>query len=66
MNQTTTLHFKGQKIWEAIIDDLLPQGLGKARKVYFNSVEFAFVHSRNSELNMSLSQQILLYDRWNL
>ncbi|XP_014514814.1 pectin acetylesterase 9 [Vigna radiata var. radiata] len=31
-NKTTTLHFKGQKIWEAIIDDLLPQGLGKARK----------------------------------
>lgn len=31
-NGTTTLHFKGQKIWEAIIADLLPKGLGKARK----------------------------------
>lgn len=31
-NKTTTLHFKGQKIWEAIIRDLLPLGLGKARK----------------------------------
>ncbi|KAH1230695.1 Pectin acetylesterase 9 [Glycine max] len=31
-NKTTTLHFKGQRIWEAIIRDLLPQGLGKARK----------------------------------
>nr|KYP74789.1 Protein notum isogeny [Cajanus cajan] len=31
-NRTTTLYFKGQKIWEAIIRDLLPQGLGKARK----------------------------------
>ncbi|RYQ94048.1 hypothetical protein Ahy_B09g100249 isoform B [Arachis hypogaea] len=30
--QTTRLHFKGQKIWEAIIHDLLPKGLGKARK----------------------------------
>ncbi|KAL4288797.1 hypothetical protein AHAS_Ahas19G0322100 [Arachis hypogaea] len=31
-NGTTRLHFKGQKIWEAIIHDLLPKGLGKARK----------------------------------
>lgn len=31
-NGTTTLYFKGQKIWEAIIRDLLPKGLGKARK----------------------------------
>lgn len=33
-HQTRTLYFKGQKIWEAIIGDLLPKGLGKARKVY--------------------------------
>ncbi|OIV91437.1 hypothetical protein TanjilG_02055 [Lupinus angustifolius] len=31
-NKTTMLYFKGQKIWEAIIRDLLPKGLGKARK----------------------------------
>ncbi|KAJ1391039.1 Tripeptidyl-peptidase II domain [Sesbania bispinosa] len=31
-NGTTKLYFKGQKIWEAIIEDLLPKGLGKARK----------------------------------
>jgi len=33
-NQTAKLYFKGQSIWEAIIADLLPKGLGKARKVY--------------------------------
>ncbi|CAJ2630008.1 unnamed protein product [Trifolium pratense] len=31
-NGTTKLYFKGQKIWEAIIGDLLPKGLGKAHK----------------------------------
>ncbi|XP_061368844.1 pectin acetylesterase 9 [Gastrolobium bilobum] len=31
-NGTTTLYFKGQRIWEAIIHDLLPKGLGRARK----------------------------------
>ncbi|KAK4283075.1 hypothetical protein QN277_000070 [Acacia crassicarpa] len=31
-NGTTLLYFKGQKIWEAIIHDLLPKGLGNARK----------------------------------
>ncbi|CAL0316002.1 unnamed protein product [Lupinus luteus] len=31
-NGTKTLYFKGQKIWEAIIDDLIPKGLGKASK----------------------------------
>ncbi|KAI4351726.1 hypothetical protein L6164_006052 [Bauhinia variegata] len=31
-NGTSLLYFKGQKIWEAIIHDLLPKGLGKARK----------------------------------
>ncbi|CAJ2630009.1 unnamed protein product [Trifolium pratense] len=31
-NGTTKLYFKGQKIWEAIIQDLLPQGLEKAQK----------------------------------
>lgn len=31
-NGTTKLYFKGQKIWEALIADLLPKGLGKARK----------------------------------
>ncbi|KAK2404587.1 Pectinacetylesterase family protein [Trifolium repens] len=31
-NGTTKLYFKGQKIWEAIIQDLLPKGLEKAHK----------------------------------
>ncbi|XP_015878128.1 pectin acetylesterase 9 isoform X1 [Ziziphus jujuba] len=31
-NGTTLLYFRGQKIWEAIIQDLLPKGLGQARK----------------------------------
>ncbi|KAI4347559.1 hypothetical protein L6164_008364 [Bauhinia variegata] len=31
-NGTSLLYFKGQKIWEAIILDLLPQGLGMAHK----------------------------------
>ncbi|KAE9611309.1 putative pectinacetylesterase/NOTUM [Lupinus albus] len=31
-NGTNTLYFKGQKIWEAIIKDLIPKGLGKASK----------------------------------
>ncbi|PQM40872.1 pectin acetylesterase 9 [Prunus yedoensis var. nudiflora] len=31
-NGTSLLYFRGQKIWEAIILDLLPKGLGQARK----------------------------------
>ncbi|CAA7403378.1 unnamed protein product [Spirodela intermedia] len=31
-NGTTVLHFRGQRIWEAIIADLLPKGLGLAEK----------------------------------
>ncbi|GAU32393.1 hypothetical protein TSUD_44360 [Trifolium subterraneum] len=31
-NGTTKLYFKGQKIWEAIIQDLLPKGLKNANK----------------------------------
>ncbi|KAJ6358505.1 hypothetical protein OIU76_000255 [Salix suchowensis] len=31
-NGTSVLYFRGQKIWEAIILDLLPKGLGKADK----------------------------------
>lgn len=31
-NETSLLYFRGQKIWEAIILDLLPKGLGQARK----------------------------------
>ncbi|XP_055960269.1 pectin acetylesterase 9-like [Mercurialis annua] len=32
MKHTSILHFRGQRIWEAIIHDLLPKGLGLARK----------------------------------
>ncbi|MBA0689957.1 hypothetical protein Goari_007658, partial [Gossypium aridum] len=31
-NGTSLLYFRGQKIWEAIIHDLLPKGLSRARK----------------------------------
>lgn len=31
--QTSLLYFKGQKIWESIILDLLPKGLATAQKV---------------------------------
>ncbi|KAJ4706017.1 Pectin acetylesterase [Melia azedarach] len=31
-NGTSLLYFRGQKIWEAIIQDLLPKGLANARK----------------------------------
>ncbi|KAK1313142.1 hypothetical protein QJS10_CPA06g00310 [Acorus calamus] len=32
-NGNTTLYFRGQRIWDAIISDLLPKGLGSANKV---------------------------------
>lgn len=31
-NGTSLLYFRGQKIWEAIVHDLLPKGLARARK----------------------------------
>ncbi|KAG6426516.1 hypothetical protein SASPL_110741 [Salvia splendens] len=31
-NGTSLLYFRGQRIWKAIIHDLLPKGLGQARK----------------------------------
>lgn len=31
-NGTSLLYFRGQRIWQAIISDLLPKGLGQARK----------------------------------
>ncbi|KAL9997630.1 putative pectinacetylesterase/NOTUM [Helianthus debilis subsp. tardiflorus] len=30
--QTLLLYFRGQRIWQAIIEDLLPKGLGSADK----------------------------------
>lgn len=46
MKQTSLLYFRGQRIWQAIILDLLPKGLGNAKKVmpldilffYFNNI----------------------------
>ncbi|KAF3682202.1 Pectin acetylesterase 9 [Capsicum annuum] len=32
MKQTSLLYFKGQRIWQAILLDLLPKGLGHAKK----------------------------------
>uniref|UniRef100_M1BRR5 Pectin acetylesterase n=1 Tax=Solanum tuberosum TaxID=4113 RepID=M1BRR5_SOLTU len=45
-NGTSLLYFRGQRIWQAIILDLLPKGLGNAKKVmpldilffYFNNI----------------------------
>ncbi|XP_065869508.1 pectin acetylesterase 9-like isoform X2 [Euphorbia lathyris] len=50
-NGTSVLHFKGQKIWEAIIQDLLPQGLGQAHKALLSGCSAgglsAFLHCDN-------------------
>ncbi|XVF09888.1 hypothetical protein REPUB_Repub07fG0135900 [Reevesia pubescens] len=32
VNETSLLYFQGQKIWEAIVPDLLPRGLANAHK----------------------------------
>jgi hypothetical protein len=32
-NGSSVLYFRGQRIWDAIISDLLPKGLAKAQKV---------------------------------
>lgn len=37
--QTSLLYFRGQRIWQAIILDLLPKGLGQAKKV-LNNINF--------------------------
>ena len=34
--QKSLLYFRGQKIWQAILTDLLPKGLANAEKVYIN------------------------------
>ncbi|XP_057951230.1 pectin acetylesterase 9 isoform X2 [Malania oleifera] len=50
-NGTSLLYFKGQKIWEAIIHDLLPRGLGKAHKALLSGCSAGglstFLHCAN-------------------
>ncbi|XP_038876653.1 pectin acetylesterase 9 isoform X3 [Benincasa hispida] len=50
-NGTSLLYFKGQKIWESIILDLLPNGLGTARKALLSGCSAgglaAFLHCEN-------------------
>lgn len=47
-NGTSSLYFRGQKIWEAIILDLLPKGLANARKVALLEVWQPFCIVTNS------------------
>ncbi|KAB1210687.1 hypothetical protein CJ030_MR6G009127 [Morella rubra] len=50
-NGTSLLYFRGQKIWEAIILDLLPKGLGHARKALLSGCSAgglaSFLHCNN-------------------
>ncbi|XP_062153496.1 pectin acetylesterase 9 [Alnus glutinosa] len=50
-NGTSLLYFRGQKIWEAIILDLLPKGLGRARKALLSGCSAgglaSFLHCDN-------------------
>ncbi|XP_041005815.1 pectin acetylesterase 9 [Juglans microcarpa x Juglans regia] len=50
-NGTSLLYFRGQKIWEAIIHDLLPKGLGGARKALLSGCSAgglaSFLHCQN-------------------
>nr|XP_023914894.1 pectin acetylesterase 9 isoform X2 [Quercus suber] len=50
-NETSLIYFSGQKIWEAIILDLLPKGLGSARKALLSGCSAgglaSFLHCDN-------------------
>ncbi|KAB2054657.1 hypothetical protein ES319_A12G269100v1 [Gossypium barbadense] len=50
-NGTSLLYFRGQRIWEAIIHDLLPKGLSRARKALLSGCSAGglatFLHSHN-------------------
>ncbi|XP_075649199.1 pectin acetylesterase 9 isoform X1 [Castanea sativa] len=50
-NETSLIYFRGQKIWEAIILDLLPKGLGSARKALLSGCSAgglaSFLHCDN-------------------
>ncbi|KAF5480419.1 hypothetical protein F2P56_001171 [Juglans regia] len=50
-NGTSLLYFRGQKIWDAIIHDLLPKGLGCARKALLSGCSAgglaSFLHCQN-------------------
>ncbi|XP_040939672.1 pectin acetylesterase 9 isoform X2 [Gossypium hirsutum] len=50
-NGTSLLYFRGQRIWEAIIHDLLPKGLSRARKALLSGCSAGglatFLHCHN-------------------
>ncbi|XP_024029199.1 pectin acetylesterase 9 [Morus notabilis] len=50
-NGTSLLYFRGQRIWQAIIHDLLPKGLGMARKALLSGCSAgglaSFLHCDN-------------------
>jgi len=50
-NETSLIYFRGQKIWEAIILDLLPKGLGSAHKALLSGCSAgglaSFLHCDN-------------------
>lgn len=50
-NGTSILYFRGQKIWRAIINDLLPKGLSKAKKALLSGCSAgglaSFLHCDN-------------------
>ncbi|XP_027103780.1 pectin acetylesterase 9-like isoform X5 [Coffea arabica] len=50
-NGTSLLYFRGQRIWRAIIQDLLPKGLGQARKALLSGCSAgglaSFLHCDN-------------------
>ncbi|KAJ9679446.1 hypothetical protein PVL29_021393 [Vitis rotundifolia] len=50
-NGTSILYFRGQKIWQAIINDLLPKGLSKAKKALLSGCSAgglaSFLHCDN-------------------
>ena len=57
------LYFRGQRIWKAIILDLLPKGLAKAEKVKTNWFRFGLVDTALLNLlvlNRSTGAQALL------
>ena len=45
--QKSLLYFRGQKIWQAILTDLLPKGLANAEKVYINFRTYLCMNCNN-------------------
>lgn len=47
----TKLFFRGQVIWEAVMDELLSIGLSNAKKVFFFSLSHSIFSFFNSQLD---------------